>query len=248
MIPSEGYIHSIETFGSVDGPGIRLVVFMQGCPMRCLYCHNPDTWDTTTGKKISPEEIVNLYERNIEFYQPDGGITFSGGEPLLQLDFLIQTCRLLKKHQIHICIDTSGITYHSSLKKKYQELLQYVDLFLLDIKQIDPNKHFKLTGHKNENILEFARFLNQNHVPMWIRYVVVPSLTDQTEDLIRLGEFIGQLDSVKRLEVLPYHDMGKVKYEKMGLAYPLSSIPAAKKEEAYQAKLQILQGIQKQRG
>lgn len=246
MSQYKGYIHSIETFGSVDGPGIRLVVFMQGCLMRCLYCHNPDTWETDHKNSINSIDILNFYEKNAVFYQK-GGVTFSGGEPLLQIDFLIETCKLLKENQIHVCIDTAGFPFHSSLKEKFQSLLPYVDLFLLDLKHIHSCKHVELTGKPNKNILEFAQFLDQNQKEMWIRHVLVPTRNDDRESLLQLGAFIGTLSYAKRLEVLPYHDMAKRKYEAMHIPYPLSSISSATKEEAVQAKKIIVEGIQQTR-
>lgn len=244
-----GYIHSIESFGTVDGPGIRLVVFMQGCPMRCLYCHNPDTWDTSKGTKITAEEILAQYQKNRSFYK-SGGITVTGGEPLMQVDFLIELFKKAKEENIHTCIDTSGITFSpesDKAKEKLGLLLSYTDLIMLDIKHIDPEKHVTLTGHHNKNILAFAKFTEEKNVPLWIRHIIVPTYTDNEDDLFRLGEFIGTLKNVKALDVLPYHTMGVNKYQELGIDYPLKNLEALPVEAAAKAKDHILRGIKKSR-
>ena len=210
----KGYVHSIETFGSVDGPGIRYVVFLQGCPMRCLYCHNPDTWAISRGRAVSAEEIIAEYEKNKMFYR-NGGITVTGGEPLLQVDFLIELFSLAKGKGIHTCLDTSGITFTpgtSDYKRKLDELMGYVDLVMLDIKHISSDKHKTITSHGNENVLAFALYLAEKSIPVWIRHVVVKGYTDDPDDLRALGRFIGGLKNVKALDVLfasgvtPYAD------------------------------------------
>ncbi|MFT4005039.1 MAG: pyruvate formate-lyase-activating protein [Lacrimispora sp.] len=240
-----GHIHSIESFGTVDGPGIRMVIFFQGCPMRCQYCHNPDTWKTSGGTEMTVEEILNQYEASRHFYR-GGGITATGGEPLMQLDFITELFEAAKKRDIHTCLDTSGVTFgrkNPDFLMKMDRLLASTDLVLLDLKQIDAQKHQSLTGHSNENILDFARYLSEKDIPAWIRHVVVPGLTDQESDLYRLGRFIGELKNVKALDVLPYHDMGKVKYESLGMDYPLKDVPPMSKEGAIAAKKVILRGI-----
>ena len=245
----KGYVHSIETFGSVDGPGIRYVVFMQGCPMRCLYCHNPDTWETGRGREVTPEELIGEYEKNKMFYR-NGGITVTGGEPLLQTDFLIELFSLAKEKGIHTCIDTSGITYsehNSAYIDKLGKLLEYTDLVMLDIKHIDAEKHRVLTSHDNGRILDFARFLEQKNVPVWIRHVVVEGYTDDPEDLKALGRFIGGLKNVKALDVLPYHAMGETKYRELGIKYPLEGMQPLAKSKAEKAKMYILDGIREVR-
>lgn len=244
-----GYIHSIESFGTVDGPGIRMVVFTKGCPMRCQYCHNPDTWDMAGGAAMSVEEILNQYEASGHFYR-GGGITVTGGEPLLQMEFVTELFEAAREREIHTCLDTSGITFHKSSTaalKKMDRLLSSTCLVMLDIKHIDEEKHRILTGHSNRNILNFARYLDEKKIPMWIRHVVVPGITDKEEDLYRLGRFIGTLKSVKALDVLPYHDMGKVKYENLGIEYPLKDVPPMSKEGAVAAKKIILRGIRDER-
>lgn len=245
----KGYIHSIETFGTVDGPGVRYVVFAQGCPMRCLYCHNPDTWQMNTGKQMTVEEILNGYRKNKEFYKT-GGITVTGGEPLMQTDFLIELFEAAKKEGIHTCLDTSGITYNennSAYMEKLDRLMDSTDLVMLDIKHIDPEKHLHLTGQPNDQILAFALYLEAKKKPVWIRHVVVPTLTDEKKYLNALGYFIGGLTNIKALDVLPYHSMGKVKYEALGMDYVLKDLPDMGREELLKAKAMILAGIRKRR-
>lgn len=240
-----GRIHSIESFGTVDGPGVRMVVFFQGCPMRCQYCHNPDTWELAGGSLMTVEEILKQYESSRHFYR-GGGITATGGEPLMQLDFLTQLFEAARKKDIHTCLDTSGITFNRGNEeylKKIDRLLASTSLVMLDIKQINDIRHKPLTGHSNVAILDFARYLDEKEIPVWIRHVVVPGITDESADLYHLGRFIGQLKNVKALDVLPYHDMGKVKYESMGLDYPLKGVPPLSKEDALSAKKIILTGI-----
>ena len=244
-----GYIHSIESFGTVDGPGLRFVVFTQGCPMRCKYCHNPDTWEVGKGTVMTAEEIVAQLERNRPFYK-NGGITVTGGEPLLQIDFMLDLFRLCKEKDIHTCIDTSGITYHegeSAYNQKLDELMKYTDLVMLDIKHIDSDAHRELTGHRNEGILAFAKYLESKDVPLWIRHVIVPGITDDPEEHKRLGRFIAHLHNVKALDVLPYHTMGVSKYEKLGIPYPLEGVEALPKQEAARAKQVILAAFREER-
>ena len=244
-----GRIHSLETFGTVDGPGIRFVVFVQGCPMRCLYCHNPDTWATTGGTEISVDEILQKYEDNKSFYK-NGGLTVTGGEPLLQIDFLTELFMKAKAQGIHTCIDTSGIVFKPDNKvivDKMDVLMQYTDLVMLDIKHIDPEEHMKLCSQPNDGILAFAEYLSDKGIPTWIRHVVVPGITDNEKYLYQLGLFIGKLKNVKALDVLPYHTMGVVKYENLGFDYPLKGVPAESKEAVIKAKSVIINGIKEAR-
>lgn len=236
-----GNIHSIETFGTVDGPGIRFVVFTQGCPMRCLYCHNPDTWAFKENKKMTVDEIVSKYESVKEFTK--GGITITGGEPLAQIDFVIELFKKMREAKVHTALDTSGILFDINNTKKFDELIKYTSLVLLDIKEIDDNKHKLLTGHSNKNVLDFARYLSQHNVPMWIRHVVVPNLTYIEEDLKNLGKFISTLKSVKALDVLPYHNMAIPKYEELGFDYKLKDTEPLNKEDAIRARNLIISGI-----
>lgn len=241
-----GYIHSIESFGTVDGPGVRFVVFMQGCPMRCLYCHNPDTWKINSGDLMSTDEILDKYE-NCRAFLKNGGLTVTGGEPLMQPEFVIELFEKAKKRGIHTCIDTSGITFGKKNISQFDRLLKVTDLVMLDIKHINNDEHKKLTGQENDAVLAFGQYLDRNNIPMWIRHVVVPGITDNEEHLIKLGEFIGTLCNVKALDVLPYHSMGKVKYEALKMDYPLKNTPDLTKEEALHAKEIILSGIRKTR-
>lgn len=246
----KGKIHSIESFGTVDGPGVRLVVFVQGCPMRCAYCHNPDTWEMRDGTLTEPSEIIDQFERNRSFYH-DGGITVTGGEPLMQVDFLLELFTLAKEKNIHTCIDTSGIAYKTTSSPewlaKLDKLMEVTDLVMLDIKHIDPDKHKELTGQPNDGILAFAKYLDEKQVPMWIRHVIVPGLTDEDSYLFELGYFIGQFKNLKALDALPYHTMGKPKYEKLGLEYKLKDVPAMNQNELLVKKQVILDGVKKRR-
>ena len=244
-----GFIHSTESFGTVDGPGVRFVVFLQGCPMRCQYCHNPDTWKMNTGAVRSAQSLIQEYERNAAFYKK-GGITVTGGEALMQIDFLLELFRLAKQKKIHTCLDTSGITYRpgqSSYNEKLDELMKVTDLVMLDIKHIDPEGHKTLTGHDNAGILAFAKYLEEKKVDVWIRHVVVPGITDEEGQLSRLGTFLGTLSNIKALDVLPYHIMGVTKYEQLGIPYPLEGVPPATKDQAAKAKKIILTAYWKQR-
>ncbi|WP_455249179.1 pyruvate formate-lyase-activating protein [Ruminococcus sp.] len=240
----EGHIHSTESFGTVDGPGIRFVVFFQGCPMRCLYCHNPDTWTVGGGDQNlrSVESLLKEYDGIKEFLH-DGGITATGGEPLLQMPFLTELFEAAKKKGIHTCLDSCGITFRQERRAEFDRLMAATDLVMLDIKHIDDAEHQKLTGQSNKHILEFAEYLKEKNVPVWIRHVVVPTITLNDEYLYRLGYFIGGLDNLKALDVLPYHTMGEVKYQNLGIDYPLKGIPAATKEEAEHAKEVIFRGM-----
>ncbi|MCR5311519.1 MAG: pyruvate formate lyase-activating protein [Lachnospiraceae bacterium] len=245
----QGRIHSLESFGTVDGPGTRYVVFVQGCPMRCKYCHNPDTWEMNAGQLMEPDYIIEQYERNKAFYN-GGGLTVTGGEPLMQLDFLIDLFTKAKAKDIHTCIDTSGIAFNPNnpeLMAKFDKLMPLTDLVMLDIKHIDPEKHLELTKQHNENILAFAKYLSDKNIEIWIRHVVVPGITDDDEYLYKLGYFIGGLKTLKALDVLPYHTMGVTKYEKLGIKYPLEGVPPMDKDKLLDKKQVILNGIKDRR-
>lgn len=235
----QGLIHSFESFGTVDGPGIRFVIFLKGCPLRCQYCHNPDTWTQNNAKTYSAKEIVSMALKYRGYFGSTGGITVSGGEPLMQLDFVIELMRLFKEEGIHTACDTSGITFNpnnEAIVAKFLELISYVDLFLLDIKHIDSKKHQKLTGMDNKNVLAFAKFLSLHHKKMWIRHVLIPGITLNEVDLKCLKEFLDTLEGVEKIELLPYHTMGVSKYENLGIAYPLEGVLPPSKEEVFQAK------------
>lgn len=234
-----GRIHSFESFGTVDGPGIRFVVFMQGCPMRCKYCHNPDTWGFSGGKEYTAEQVAKNALRYKNYFANGGGVTVSGGEPLLQIAFVKELFKILKANGTHTALDTSGAVYSRGNKDEIDELLKVTDLVLLDIKHINPQEHKALTGRDNDNILAFAKHLSDIGKPMWIRHVLVPGITDNDEYLTQLSTFINSLDTVEKIEVLPYHTMGVVKYKNLGLDYPLEGIQPPTAERVKNAK-QIL--------
>lgn len=237
-----GHIHSTESFGTVDGPGVRFVVFFQGCPLRCKYCHNPDTWEFGKGTERTAEELMKEYDSYREFLK-SGGITATGGEPLAQPEFLAELFALAKKKGVHTCLDTSAGVYDPKHHEAIDKALKYTDLVMLDIKHIDSAEHKKLTGFGNENILAFAEHIRDMGIPVWIRHVVVPNITDKREELFALGEYLSTLKNLKALDVLPYHDMAKAKYEQLGLEYPLGDTPPLSKEEAIKAREIIMEGI-----
>ncbi len=241
-----GYIHSFETFGSVDGPGVRFVVFVSGCPMRCKYCHNPDTWKMGTDS-YSPEEVISRALKYKSYWGADGGITVSGGEPMMQTEFVTELFSLAKKKGINTCLDTSGAVFDETDTKKTDKLLEVCDLVMLDIKHIDNEEHKKLCGRENTNILAFAKYLDKKNVPVWIRHVVVPGITLDEKYLFKLGEFLAPLSNIKKIETLPYHSMGKYKYEKLGIDYVLKDTPDATREQAQWARDIIEKGINSQR-
>ena len=239
----------MESFGTVDGPGIRMVIFFQGCPMRCKYCHNPDTWAFGSGLEMTADELLEQYDKNKEFYS-NGGITVTGGEPLVQIDFLTELLEKAKKRGIHTCIDTSGVIFNPDNKQateKLDRLMEYTDLVMLDIKHIDSALHKELTEHGNENILGFALYLEKKRKPVWIRHVVVPKITDSPVHLEKLGSFIGGLSNLKALDVLGYHTLGVGKYKELGIPYPLEDIPQASAEEVAKAKKIIFDSLMKAR-
>ena len=283
-----GKIHSIETFGTVDGPGVRFVVFFQGCPMRCLYCHNPDTWQADGGTEMTAEELLARYLRNASFYKT-GGITATGGEPMLQLEFLTELFSRAKERGIHTCLDTSGIFFPAETEpgaggktetgetepgawgktetgetepgaggktetgetepgvrgktEDIDRMLAVTDLVMLDIKHIREEEHRKLTGHSNRNVLAFARYLEKKQIPVWIRHVVVPQVTLDETALTELGRFVGGLSNVEKVEALPYHALGKVKYENLGMDYVWKDMPQLTKEELRYAEDIIKKGM-----
>ena len=222
----QGYVHSIESFGSVDGPGVRYIIFLSGCPMRCLFCHNPDTWDMTKGEKKTAQELIqdSLDCRN--YWGTKGGITVSGGEPLAQLDFLIELFEEAKKNSINTCIDTAGgpFTKESPWFDKFQHLMDLTDTLLMDIKHIDPAEHKKLTGMGNDNVIQMFRYLDEINKPIWIRHVLVPGYSDNDEYLTKTRDFIRTLGNVHRVEILPYHTLGITKYKNLGIPYPLEGV------------------------
>ena len=227
-------IHSFESFGTVDGPGIRYILFMQGCALHCKYCHNRDTWDLNAGKIITIDEVINKVQRYIDYITPSGGgITVTGGEPLLQVKSLIPLFKRLKELNIHTALDTSGMF---NITDDIKELLSYTDLVLLDIKHINSNKCKDLVGFSNEKELNFARYVSNNNIDLWIRQVLVPGFTDDENDLIELKKFISSLNTVKKVEVLPYHNLGKFKWDNLNLEYPLKDVPPASDDDVKRAK------------
>lgn len=226
-------IHSFESLGAVDGPGVRFVVFMQGCSLKCKYCQNRDTWDIHGGEEYSVDEILEKILKYKNYFGSNGGVTISGGEPLLQAKFLIELFTKLKEHNIHTCIDTSGAF---DLTSDIKKLINLTDLFLLDIKCIDDEKCIELIGVSNKKELNFAKYLSDNNKPLWIRQVLVPGITDDEQDLRKLKEFISSLKTVEKIEVLPYHDLGKFKWEKLGLKYPLEGYRTASNKDVKRAK------------
>lgn len=241
-----GHIHSHETFGLVDGPGVRYVVFMQGCRMRCQYCHNPDTWNLTGGEEWTPDALFQKCWRYHSYWRNNGGITVSGGEPLLQIDFLIAFFKLAKKKGVHTTLDTAGnpFTTEEPFISKFEELMKYTDLVMLDLKQTDTAAHKKLTGWDNGNILQMARWLSDHGKDMWIRRVLVPGVTDDQEELKQLKQFIDSLQTVKRVEILPYHTLGQYKWENLNIPYPLEDVPTPTTEQV--AEAEMILGIQHQ--
>lgn len=235
---TQGHIHSFETFGSVDGPGVRFVVFVQGCRMRCRYCHNPDTWKIGEGELWNAEDIMNKALRYKPYWGNEGGVTVSGGEPLLQLEFVTELFELLKKNGINTCLDTAGGPFNDDPEwlAAFDRLMRSTDLVMLDIKHIDSEKHKELTGIPNENILACARHMDELGTKMWIRHVLVPGYTDSDEQLNGIHEFVSQLKNVTRVEVLPYHMFGKYKWEKLGLKYTLEDVDVPTDESVKHAK------------
>lgn len=233
----KGRIHSVESFGSVDGPGVRYIIFLKGCHMRCKYCHNPETWALDGGELQTPQEAFDKAYRYRNYWKNEGGITVSGGEALLQIDFVTELFKIAKSKGVNTTLDTSGnpFTREEPFFSKFNELMKYTDLFMLDIKQIQDAKHKELTGWTNQNILDLAKYLSDNGKDMWIRHVLVPGVTDAEEDLTALRDFVRELKTVKRFEVLPYHTLGVFKWEELGVPYSLSDVMPPTKEEIKRA-------------
>ena len=229
-----GKIHSVETFGTVDGPGIRFVVFMQGCTLKCKYCHNRDTWKLNSGNQMSVSEILKeILKYKTYMDNSGGGVTVSGGEPLVQAEFVTELFKALKEFNIHTALDTSGSL---PISDKIKELLKYTDLVILDIKHIDDNKCINLTGLSNKNNLDFARYLSNLKIPVWIRQVLIPGYTDDKFDLQKLKQFIDSLQNVEKVEILPYHDLGKFKWKELGDNYELENVKSPSDSDIEKAK------------
>lgn len=224
----KGYIHSLETMGLYDGPGIRVVVFMQGCPLRCLFCHNPDTWLKTSKLKMTPSELVDKVRHYRSYIENGGGITLSGGEPLYQSSFTLETFKLCKVAGINTCLDTSGTGYD---KKLLPEILKYTDLVMLDVKAINNKDYTKMTGKSIEEVEYFIKVLNESNKKVWIRQVIVPTINDNEEYILNLKKYISKIKNVEKIELLPYHTMGVEKYKKLNIKYRLEGIPDMDKKE-----------------
>ncbi|MFT8352827.1 pyruvate formate-lyase-activating protein [Clostridium saccharoperbutylacetonicum] len=221
-----GKIHSIETMGLVDGPGIRVVVFLQGCALRCKFCHNPDTWAMNGGEEYTPEQLVKKIERFKSYFSSSGGgVTFSGGEPLRQPEFLLECLKLCKSKGINTCIDTAGYGFGD-----YDEILKYTDLVLFDIKHITREGYKNITLMEIDESLNFLEAMKRNNTKMWIRHVVVPGITDGVEHLKELKEYIDTIPNVEKVELLPYHLLGKNKYDTLGIKYSLEDVKAMDKD------------------
>ena len=247
MTESKGIIHSFESFGSVDGPGVRCVVFMQGCKMRCKYCHNPDTWREVGGEEYTPHQLFEKVWKYRTYWGKNsekGGVTVSGGEPLLQMEFVTEFFKILKDKGVQTALDTSGQPFcqDKDFLEKFDELLKYTDLVLLDLKLMDSDGHKQLTGFGNDNILEMAQYLSDKGMPMWIRRVLVPGVTDSESELENLSQFVKTFKTVEKVEVLPYHTLGLFKWEKLGITYPLQGVPSPTKEQTEKAR-KILTGM-----
>lgn len=241
----KGKVHSIETFGTVDGPGVRFVVFMQGCLLKCQYCHNPDTWEIGCGTDYTVDELLDEFEKYRAYMT--GGITVTGGEALVQMKFTTELFKEAKKRNIHTCLDTSGATFRRNIPanvQKMADLMQYTDLLLLDLKHINNKEHEILTSVTNKNILEFAKWLSEINKPVWVRHVVIPGITLNMKYLYELGVFIGGLTNVEKVELLPYHVMGVNKWESLGWRYPLEDVEPPTDSEFAEAKQAVIKGIQ----
>lgn len=231
-----GKIHSFESFGAADGPGVRFIVFLHGCPLRCVYCHNPDTWaNEKPAMELSPEYVLARALRYRDYWGEKGGITVSGGEPLLQSEFVAELFELAHAEGVTTCLDTSGGSFRRG-DAATERLIAATDTVLLDIKAFDPLLHREVTGADNSQILDFARYLSEKGVPVWIRRVIVPGLTDGEDDLRKTGEFISSLKNVERVEILPYHDFGVEKWRNLGLKYPLEGVPPADEAAVQRAR------------
>lgn len=237
-LTTNGRIHSVETFGLVDGPGVRYVLFVQGCAMRCQYCHNPETWACGVGETQTPQQALQKALRYKSYWKQNGGLTVSGGEPLLQAGFVAELFRLAKAKGVHTALDTAGqpFTTAEPFYPTFEKLMQHTDLVLLDLKALDPERHKALTGHDNANILAMARWLAEHGKPMWVRHVLVPGLTDDEAELREMADFLQGLGNVRRVEVLPYHTLGVFKWEKLGITYPLDGVPTPDAEAVRRAE------------
>ena len=224
----QGYIHSIETMGLHDGPGIRVVVFMQGCPLRCLFCHNPDTWFKTSKLKMTSDELVNHVRKYRSYIEENGGITLSGGEPLFQSKFVLEVFKKCKLAGINTCLDTAGTGYDKAILK---DILKYTDLVMLDIKALTNSKYKKMTGKDMDEFNYFVKVLNESNKKVWIRQVIVPGINDSEKYILDLKKYILKINNVEKIELLPYHTMGVEKYKELNIKYRLENVPDMDKEK-----------------
>ncbi len=234
----KGRLHSVESFASVDGPGVRSAVFMQGCPLRCRYCHNADSWRTDGGEEVTPAELWKKLLRFSAYWGKNGGVTVSGGEPMLQLEFVTELFRLARAEGVHTALDTSGVLFTEEEPNfsKIKELLSVTELVILDIKHMDSEAHRSLTGRGNESVIRFARYLSDTNKPMWIRRVLVPGITDDEAELRQLRDLVSSLETVEKLELLPYHSLGAYKWRALGMDYPLEGVKSPTAEELERAR------------
>ncbi len=233
MKGTKGFVNSIQTLGAVDGPGVRFVVFMQGCNLRCVCCHNPDTWEMTAGDTYTVAELVNKAERYKEYFGKQGGITVSGGEPLMQAEFVAELFKACREKGINTCLDTSGCLLNDRVK----QLLEYTDHVLLDIKYTNSEKYKKYVGMPLENALEFLNYLELKGIPVWLRQVIIPTLNDDTENIIKLCEIARLHKCVKKTELLPFKKLCQVKYDKLGIDFPLKDTPEPTADKMKQLNL-----------
>jgi len=231
---TKGRISSVESLGTLDGPGIRFVVFLQGCKLRCLYCHNPETWDVSRKvEEIYPQELVQRVEKYKNYFGKDGGVTFSGGEPLLQPEFLLECLKLCKEKNIHTCLDTAGFGFGD-----YDEILKYTDLVILDIKAVESEEYTQITGQKMNKFFEFLESVQKHNKKLWLRQVIVPNINDDKEHILKLKEFASKIKNVEKIELLPYKTIGVHKYKTLNLPYRLDGV-----DELSQEKLDELNRI-----
>lgn len=216
-----GYLNSIETMGLVDGPGIRFVVFLQGCPLRCLFCHNPETWKKKSDFQVTPDQLLKRILKYKNYFHQTGGVTFSGGEPLMQPEFLLEVLKKCKENGIHTCLDTSGVG-----NGDYEELLSYVDLVLYDVKALSVEKYQEMTGNSIDASLQFLEACQKRSTKLWIRQVIIPGINDTEEYILKLKSYLSSIQNIEKIELLPYHTMGIEKYQELSLTYRLNGVPA----------------------
>lgn len=244
-----GNIHSIITGSTVDGPGTRYVVFLKGCPLRCLYCHNPDTWDGRGGKEMTVAEIMADMRSYLPFMKR-GGLTVSGGEPLVQIDFVTELFAAAKQIGVQTALDTTGYLFKKDVPEiyaKYEKLAEVTDLVLLDLKAIDPKMHEELTGVKQDTIIDFYKYLDEKNIPIWVRHVIVPGYTFDPELLAKSGRFLAHFKNVKAVDILPYHDMAKPKYKEMGIDYVLKDVKPLTGEDGHSARDMVVNAMREER-